>query len=82
MGHCILNGSLYPEWITEMKRLSIDPEIKGAHCGYLDLVDYDYPTQTFSAQIELQLVFFVDTLVGGQGCPCNLKGLENERPGV
>ena len=25
----ILNGSLYPEWITEMKRLSIDPEIKG-----------------------------------------------------
>ena len=28
-------------------------------------MDYDYPTH--------------DTLVGGQGCPCNLKGLENER---
>ena len=32
------------EGITEMKRLSINPQIKGARCGYRD---YEYPTQKF-----------------------------------
>ena len=33
---------------TEMKRLSIDPEIKDARCGYRD---YENPTQKFPALI-------------------------------
>ena len=39
---------MYPEGLTEMKKLSTNPQIKSADCGYRD---YVYPTPTFLSHV-------------------------------